>query len=68
MTTPIVVEERQRIAEAVRAACIRAAEEAYEQAATSGLCGEGALEAAIGALRTLDLTALIVTMPTRRPE
>jgi len=45
-------------AEQVRAACIEAALRGYERAATSGLCGEGALEAAVSAMRMLDLTTL----------
>lgn len=44
-----------RLAEAVRAACIDAAMEAYEQAAMSGLCAEGAWECAVGAMRSLDV-------------
>ncbi|HSH30114.1 MAG TPA: hypothetical protein VK971_09435 [Thiohalobacter sp.] len=50
-----------RLAEAVRAACIRAMREAHQDAAISGLCSEGALEAAIGAVQQLDLNALITT-------
>ena len=47
------------IARIVREACVAAAKQAYEQAAMSGLCDEGALEAAIGAIETLDLEALL---------
>lgn len=43
------------LAEAVRAACIQAAIDGYENASMSGLCAEGAFEAAIGAIRMLDL-------------
>ncbi|HET7600316.1 MAG TPA: hypothetical protein VFK09_08480 [Gemmatimonadales bacterium] len=46
-----------RAAERVRAALIQAAIEGYEAAATSGLCCEGAWEAAVSAMRRLDLTA-----------
>lgn len=53
--------ERRRIAEAVRAACFQAAQEAYEQASISGLCHEGALEAALGAIRSLDTEPLLET-------
>ena len=41
----------QRIAEAVRAACVAAAQTSYEQAAIDGLCDEGAWEAAFDAVR-----------------
>ena len=52
-------DEKQRLAETVRAACLDAAIKSYEQASVSGLCGEGAWEAARGAIRTLDLKRLI---------
>jgi len=47
------------LAEAVRAACIRAALDGYRDAAISGLCHEGAFEAALDAIRMLDLRAVI---------
>lgn len=46
---------RLAIAEAVRRACLEAAREALEAAALSGLCREGAEEAALDAIRALDL-------------
>ena len=51
--------DKQRLAEAVRAACLETAGKAYEQASISGLCGEGAWEAARGALQSLDLEPLL---------
>ena len=48
-----------RIAEAVRQACIAAALEAHEQAGISGLCQEGRWEAAIEAVRSLDLKTVL---------
>ncbi|MGE0822064.1 MAG: acetyltransferase [Candidatus Binatia bacterium] len=51
--------EEQRLARIIREACIQAAREGYEQAAMSGLCHEGAWEAAIGAIQRLDLEALL---------
>lgn len=45
-------------AESVRAACIQAAVDGYENASISGLCAEGAFEAAISAIRMLDLERL----------
>jgi hypothetical protein len=44
--------------ETVRQALIDAALAAYEDAALSGLCPEGRWEAAVGAMRTLDLGLL----------
>lgn len=49
----------QKIAEAVRRACVDAALEAYEDAQVRGLCREGAWEVAIEAVRSLDVAALI---------
>ncbi|MDE2089397.1 MAG: acetyltransferase [Gammaproteobacteria bacterium] len=51
--------ECRGIAEAVRAACLRAALEGYEHAAISGLCHEGAWECAVDAIRALDIEALL---------
>jgi hypothetical protein len=45
----------ERLAERVRAALIEHAIAAHEDAGLRGLCAEGAWEAAIGALRQLDL-------------
>ena len=59
-------EERIRknleLAESIRGACIDAAMDGYERAAISGLCSEGAWEAAISAVRMLDLAALIESL------
>lgn len=52
--------DAQKIAEAVRQACVEAALDAYEDAQIRGLCREGAWEVAIEAVRTLDVAALIV--------
>lgn len=49
----------ERIAEAVRQACLEAAREAYEQAALAGLCHEGAVEASLDAIRALKLDDLL---------
>lgn len=47
------------LAEQVREACVRAALEGYEDAAIAGLCDEGAQEAAISAIRRLDLHVVL---------
>ena len=47
------------LAEVVRAACIQAALDAYEEGGVLGLCAEGRWEYAISALRQLDLATLI---------
>jgi hypothetical protein len=49
---------RRQLAEAVREACVEAAIAGYESAGIAGLCGEGAFEAAISAIRMLDLGEL----------
>lgn len=57
-----------RAAELVRAACLEAAEAAYEDAGLRGLCAEGRWEAAIGALRHLDVSALLRDAPSTPPS
>lgn len=52
-------EQQMATAQIVKDACIRAAIEGYESAAMSGLCCEGAWEAAISAVRMLDLDSII---------
>ncbi|HEY8535592.1 MAG TPA: hypothetical protein VIL25_04050 [Vicinamibacterales bacterium] len=49
------------LAETVRAACIRAAAAAYEDAGLQGLCAEGRWEAALSAMRDLDLSRVLDT-------
>jgi hypothetical protein len=39
--------------------CIESVRQAYEDAGVQGLCAEGRWEAAVGALRTVDLTPLL---------
>lgn len=53
------VSDRHDIARQVRDECINTALSAYESASISGLCGEGAFEAAISAMRMLDVDALV---------
>ncbi len=59
MSATITELEARQVAEAVRAACVRAALEGYEQAGMDGLCHEGAWEAAVDAIRGLDLNPII---------
>jgi hypothetical protein len=47
------------LAEQVRKACVEAALAGYEDASLSGLCAEGALEAAISAIERMDLRELL---------
>ncbi|MEX0609338.1 MAG: acetyltransferase [Balneolaceae bacterium] len=46
-------------AEQIREACIKAAREGFIDASISGLCEEGAMEAAISAIQLLDLEKMI---------
>lgn len=55
-------DEEHRLAEAVKAACLKAAKEGYEQAAASGLCHEGAVEASLGAVSMLDLEGVVAEL------
>ena len=52
-------DEKRKLAEAVRDACLQAAKQGYEEAAASGLCHEGAVEASLDAVRMVDLKALL---------
>ena len=54
-----MVSNQLELAEAVRAACLRAVLDAYENAGISGLCGEGRWEMAMQELRNLDLRPVI---------
>jgi hypothetical protein len=54
-----MTEDTDRLAEAVRRACLQAAVEAYEQGGISGLCAEGRWELAVQAIKTLDLRRAI---------
>jgi hypothetical protein len=54
----------EQIAELVRARLVAAAEAAYEDAGIQGLCLEGRLEAAMSAMKKLDLAELLRDLPT----
>lgn len=51
--------DARTLAEAIRAACLDAAIRTYDDAGMQGLCPEGRWEAAVGAVRQLDLRALL---------
>lgn len=59
---------QRQLAQAVRAACLRAALEAHEDAGVRGLCQEGRWEAAIEAIRCLDLEDLLAGAGQDRPR
>ena len=65
-------DERVRLAERVRSSLVLKALAAYEDAALRGLCHEGAWEAAVSAMRQLDLgpvlAALLVESESQRGE
>ena len=52
-------DQHYELAREVQAKCIQAALSAYESASVSGLCSEGAFEAAISAMRMLDVDSLV---------
>ena len=58
----------RQLAEAVRQACLEVALAAYEEAGMSGLCGAGAFECAINAMRALDINALVQTYHSIPPQ
>ena len=53
------------LAETVRAACLDAARQAYEDAGILGLCADGRWEAALSAIRQMDLSSV---HETAKPE
>ncbi len=55
--------DQAHLTERVRAALVNAALSAYEDAALQGLCCEGAWEAAVSAMRHLDLGAAAAAPP-----
>jgi hypothetical protein len=55
----VVIADSLRSAERVRKALVQRALAAYEDAALRGLCCEGAWEAAVAAMRQLDLSSVL---------
>lgn len=53
------MDDRERIARAVRDACVRAALAAWEDGGLRGLCAEGRWELALDALRGLEPAELL---------
>jgi hypothetical protein len=60
---PAVTPDALLVAERVRAALVRTALAAYEDAALRGLCAEGAWEVAVTAVRQLDLSEALSAPP-----
>ena len=51
--------EAEDLAKRIRDACLEAMLQAYEDAGMQGLCAEGRWEAAVGALKTIELAPLL---------
>lgn len=51
------------IAETVKNACIEAARDGFRDASMSGLCTEGAMEAAISAIQKLNVEEIVKKQP-----
>ena len=51
--------ELEDLAKRIRDACLEAVLQAYDDAGIQGLCAEGRWEAAVDALRTVDLAPLV---------
>jgi len=65
----VTPEEGKKLAEAVRDACLEAAQRGYEEAAASGLCHEGAVEASVDAIKMVDLKAVMAALePSKKPR
>ncbi|MDZ7716816.1 MAG: acetyltransferase [Balneolaceae bacterium] len=52
-------EQLTQLAQEVQDACFEAAKEGFQEASISGLCRDGAIEAALGAIQSLDINKLI---------
>jgi hypothetical protein len=63
-----MTKENRRLADSVRAACIEAALAAHEDAGLQGLCPEGRWEAAIDAIRRIDLATVVSEDPESAEE
>jgi hypothetical protein len=53
------VNDPLQLASAIRNTCVQAALDGYERAQIAGLCQEGAWEAAVDAIRMLNLRAIL---------
>ncbi len=51
--------DKYSIGTLIRDRCLEAARRGYEEAALSGLCEEGRIEAALDAIRSLDITKVL---------
>lgn len=52
-------EQLIKLAEKVRKACLKAAREGFQEASMSGLCRDGAIETALGAIQSIDLQVIM---------
>jgi len=52
-------QDNMEMAESIRQACINAARDGFRDASMSGLCADGAMEAAVSAIQSLDMEKLI---------
>ena len=59
MSNDITLDEKRRVAEQVRDACLRAALDGYERAGLAGMCLEGRWEVAVDAIRGLDMNTVL---------
>jgi hypothetical protein len=57
-----------KAAEHIRQACIKAAQEGFMDASMSGLCTEGAMEAAISAMQSLPIEKLVKEIKSSNHE
>jgi hypothetical protein len=60
--------ELEHLAKRIRETCVEAALQAYEDAGIQGLCAEGRWEAAVGALKTVDLAPLLREFKNRSAD
>lgn len=51
--------EQLKLAKTIKKACIKAAQEGFRDASMSGLCTDGAMEAAVSAIQKLDVEKVL---------
>jgi hypothetical protein len=63
-----MTDQERRLAESIRDACVAAAREAYEDAGIRALCPDGRWEAALGAMKAIDLEEVLGEQSSAREK
>jgi len=55
----MIEQDKMKLAEQVKEECIQAARGGFRDASMSGLCSEGAMEAALSAIQKIDVNKIV---------